>query len=946
MAASTASPTTLTATSAGAGLADATNANSGNTQAVAGNVGNSDTNLQTGVAVAGGGAGAVGVANSSTLNVADAGGAQAGSGMAVALSPTAVAGATSTAGGGPVVADSGAAMANGVSAQNNVTNQANAVARVGAANQATVTVSSSNTVNITNQGQANAQSGDAWAVNGGSVPSMALTQTVAAGSSPTSSAVSATALANQAGVSNANAANLTTGAGSPSNTTALNVGQSETVTGTSAGTATVTSGAACGAVACAAAGSGAGTTVAAAGSTAAVSGSAQAQGVIANNTVNTNAQARVQVAGQNFSPIQIVINSVTNIVNAGSASAGTGSAIAGGGSTSTSGAGGNASSGNIQVTGADVNNQINLSSSAAVHVAGDNYNPINVVLNFIVSLVNQGSADGQSGDAQSGQNGSGNASAQSGSVNALGLRAINLVNLWASASVDIDGNNYAPIYVYIGFDTTIYNVGTARAMSGNVRAGTPSTNSGSSGGSNNGSSKGSNGASGGSFSGGSAKVQSGAMSGNATAMSHRLSLSTTAVQLGDANGSGVLNAFAQMAPQAGLPPLPPSPLLAGLPPLQPGVLAVTGNSLATGINDSTNVLSVQTAVCESPEQPCQASNSLAEHVTQKDIKAAPPASGSGSKGTAGTTCVGVCASSGSAYANATPTPLPTPEDGSYLTYYTIWYYYTYWNYGFGGGGGGGGAAQPTEYLPWGHYVLVDMWGRDPSRRLPPMPGQSRVKSPSRIVTLEDTPDGWPGVDALPLPDLVPAETDVTEAAPSPVPAAGRTAGAAAAPVTAAAPAAAATDTPPPDGTIVDLDLWGADRDVANLPQPEQAARQAAAPAVLAINPDSLAVPIAPAAASGGTASGPPTVQYVLGALGALLAALGGMASATQRGRFWMSSRRAAAAGLLASARAALAGLGSGGRARLRVGRAWFATQGIRTLAILRLTIGLFGLRLW
>jgi hypothetical protein len=380
-------------------------------------------------------------------------------------------------------------------------------------------------------------------------------------------------------------------------------------------------------------------------------------------------------------------------------------------------------------------------------------------------------------------------------------------------------------------------------------------------------------------------------------------------------------------------------------------MADTGNNLATGINDITNVLSVQTAVCESTK-PCQASNSLSEKVSQKDIAAAPPANGSngagGKGGNGGAVCVGVCASSGQAYANATPTPLPTDEG---LTYYTIWTYYTYWTYGFagGGGGGGGGAAGPGEYLPWGHYVLVDMWGRDPSRRLPPMPGQKQVKSPGRVVTLESPSDGWPGVDALPLPDLVPSDTDVTEAAPAPASALVRGgSGTVAAPaaVTAAAPAAATDDAPPPDGTIVDLDLWGADKDVANLPQPDQAARQAA-PAVLAIDPGSLAVPIVPAASgSSGTASGPPAVQYALGALGGLLAALGGIASATQRGRFWMLSRRAALAGLLASSRAALAGFVGGGRSRVRLSRAWIATQGIRTLAILRLTIGLFGLRLW
>src|SRR6185369_6398577 len=80
-----------------------------------------------------------------------------------------------------------------------------------------------------------------------------------------------------------------------------------------------------------------------------------------------------------------------------------------------------------------------------------------------------------SGDAQGG-GGAGGAS--SGSVSATGLQVFNLVNMWADTSVDIEGNNYAPITVYIRFNTNIENYGAAGAQSGAVASGAAPAGSG------------------------------------------------------------------------------------------------------------------------------------------------------------------------------------------------------------------------------------------------------------------------------------------------------------------------------------------------------------------------------------------------------------------------------------------------------------------------------------
>src|SRR4029453_13131821 len=100
-------------------------------------------------------------------------------------------------------------------------------------------------------------------------------------------------------------------------------------------------------------------------------------------------------------------------------------------------------------TGAQIQNNVDLHASAAVHVLGDNHDPINIVLNLAANLVNWGAGFATSGDAQGG---GGGGAASSGATSATGLQVFNLVNMWADASVDIEGNNYAPITVYIRFN--------------------------------------------------------------------------------------------------------------------------------------------------------------------------------------------------------------------------------------------------------------------------------------------------------------------------------------------------------------------------------------------------------------------------------------------------------------------------------------------------------------
>ena len=95
-----------------------------------------------------------------------------------------------------------------------------------------------------------------------------------------------------------------------------------------------------------------------------------------------------------------------------------------GGSTAAATNGQTARSGSASATGAQVQNNVDLRSSAAVKVNGNNYNPINIMLNLAASLTNWGVGLASSGDAQS--SGGGGGTASSGASNATGLQVLNL----------------------------------------------------------------------------------------------------------------------------------------------------------------------------------------------------------------------------------------------------------------------------------------------------------------------------------------------------------------------------------------------------------------------------------------------------------------------------------------------------------------------------------------
>ncbi len=69
--------------------------------------------------------------------------------------------------------------------------------------------------------------------------------------------------------------------------------------------------------------------------TQATTGAATAQGLEAQNGVTTSATANVRVGGNNYGAIQVVVDTVTNIVNVGQAIAGSGTAGAQGGQATT-----------------------------------------------------------------------------------------------------------------------------------------------------------------------------------------------------------------------------------------------------------------------------------------------------------------------------------------------------------------------------------------------------------------------------------------------------------------------------------------------------------------------------------------------------------------------------------------------------------------------------------
>jgi hypothetical protein len=477
------------------------------------------------------------------------------------------------------------------------------------------------------------------------------------------------------------------------------------------------------------------------------SGASTAQGLVASNQVNTNATASVHIGGQNFAPITILIDAITQIANVGVASSSSGDATAtANGTAVNTNRTPSTSSGPARAVGSQVANRADIRSMASVHVTGDNYNPINLILNLAARFVNWGIGTSSSGDASS-----------SGTTSATGLQVSNLVNMWASASVDIDGNNYAPIVIEVHFNTLIDNTGVAIANSGAASART-STSSGGSG-------------SGSTPDAAAAGQSTHASGGSALAIGSSADASVTSNQIASAN-AGKLPISAALANT--LRNLPSgnwtSALQSSLPEAltsapNPGVSSTSGDSVAVGLHSTIDQTNTQLAGCTDPGVACVARNtgSIVSSLSDLDSNPALPP-GSGEHG-------GTNAVAGAALVNATPTPAapiaatpsvgPDPDPANQSSPVHTRQLPTR-----------GGASQheekyyvDAELSPSGYVTLVDPWDAWPARWLPPMPdavgprpfsstvstsfetGLSAAELPLPELQLDHVNPSWPGVSS-------------------------------------------------------------------------------------------------------------------------------------------------------------------------------------------------------
>jgi hypothetical protein len=173
------------------------------------------------------------------------------------------------------------------------------------------------------------------------------------------------------------------------------------------------------------------------------SGGATAKGLSASNNVENTGLVDVTIGGNNYAPINIAVKTITTIVNAATALVETAAGGGPGGATAdTTGLGTRAS------------NNVNLDATAAVQIAGDNHNPIRIVLDIGAELWNRGMAL------------LGRGPTTSGAASATGLEVDNILKLLGRASVKIGGSNYAPIDIDIILQNLIYNAGVAEARGG------------------------------------------------------------------------------------------------------------------------------------------------------------------------------------------------------------------------------------------------------------------------------------------------------------------------------------------------------------------------------------------------------------------------------------------------------------------------------------------------
>lgn len=575
-------------------------ARSGDAVAQTGQSQSAQLNVQVSTGATGGGSGSVAVQSQAVTTVDRTGQASAESGMAVALTPApqptdgvAVSGQTTDR----TVATSGDAAATGLQSQNVVNNTAQASIQVQGPSSGDIKVESANRVVITEDAHASASTGNVLAAPGGTpspaaaatpVPATAglvggatsmpvastglavqnrvdLTMQVAATPWPSASGTITVQQAGGVTIENRGVAvavsdEACAGANCPTptrveplaNSTPVPVPSASATVGATSSTGAVgtpgshSDSGGVGSVGATTAGDA--PTTPSKGDTRASSGSAQATGLEAQNVVNTDANVQVRVQGENRGLIHVLVESIVQIFNFGWAWARTGDAVAANGGASDLGASGGAagtttvaSSGEVQATGAQVDNRVDVHSSASVRVAGDNYSPVNLFIELFARISNFAFGRAASGDARaaggsglSGQGANGS-TASSGSAQATGLEAQNLVNMSAAATVDIEGSNYADVFVRVRFHTIIENEGGAHAVSGKAESigdlGAPAAK-----GSSSGSDRSSGSASQGT--GGTGHWSGVAKSGDAKAQGHNSSVQVASVQHASGNGSG------------------------------------------------------------------------------------------------------------------------------------------------------------------------------------------------------------------------------------------------------------------------------------------------------------------------------------------------------------------------------------------------------------------------
>jgi hypothetical protein len=522
--------------------------------------------------------------------------------------------------------------------------------------------------------------------------------------------------------------------------------------------------------------------------TQASSGAANAQGLVAQNQVSTNATASVHVGGENFAPITILIDAITQISNVGVASSTSGAATANANANATPSSVSRApasSSGNAHAIGSQVVNRTTLRSAASVHVAGDNYNPINLILNLAAQFVNWGVGVANSGDA----------AGTSGSASAIGLQVTNLVNMWASASVDIDGNNYAPIVIEVHFNTTIDNAGVALARTGAASAG----------GSISGIPTGSSGTSSTASSGQPVR----AAGGNAAAIASSADVAVQSNQSANANGAKLPISAAMTRALQDLPTgnwtsaMERSLADAASPTPLPGVSSTSGDSIAQGLHSTISQTNTQLAGCMYPGVACLARNVGSLASTAADLPG------------------GTSAAAGGALVNVTPTPAPATSTAarpdptnqtSTTTVTTSTSSSAIATRQQGSPVNSGGSQHSDKYhvaaelSPSGYVAVVDPWDSWPSRWLPPMPAPLGARPFSSSVATSF--NGLTSPVELPLQDL--QRSDVNPSLPGAV---GELVG-----------ETRSINQPVPLMSILDVEAVDTWPDLQSMPMPEQAMR--------------------------------------------------------------------------------------------------------------------------